>query len=607
MMFLGTCTLWAQRIPKPPKPPVNDTIPTSDSLNVVPKKHSPNTAKTAFCYDELDYVMKKDSLLGNVHHSVDGVTSLPLYQDSDEKLAQTFLNSTTLNIQGVNVLVARDDAESGLTYGDIKVSIYNVDDDFKPTTSLGSKTRSVLTDYTQQGTGHHTVYFSSEITVTGNYAVVVEVETAGGVMIIGGGKFDVAVPYYEGFSHHYTTSTVGIVPNVWTSLLDNFATDNGDGTFTYKNSEPMVSPIVDYEFTVNGTVPAMGTTGTEVAFANTSDMSALNRMTSLGIFNKYWKDKGQLASDSPQDSVFVWKTDASADDVYAKDLTHTYTEVNTYTPKLTMRSGFYYRNTCADAQDFSINITLPDCSIDGASLVCPDASITLTPSTSGVGLWGATPAGVVNVAGGVVTAPADAVGGTAVTITYEDAEKCIGTATHPITISTNCTPCTIDGDASVSVCIDSTITLTPSTTDGQWAELSAEDATIIELTNGVVKGLKVGTATVSYGSSATCLGNATKTIIVKDDCKKTSVGINESDAFASVTIAPNPTNSMITIAGLPDQATITVSDLNGKTLLVQHTHSTQAQLSLDSFVNGVYLVNIQSEEINGVRKIVLNK
>jgi len=605
-LLLGVASLWGQRqnlsgvkqLDTPFLSTVRATIPSFD-----------NVAKTATCVDTLAYVEAKRSLL-NTHY----ISGILLFQSDADKIAMTFTNNGSLTITGVELFATNRAFDGPTPTGSpttgitVKASVYNVNSSNRPTTLLGSATALLTYDWDDGGDIPRTyITFSPAITVTSNYAISVETTTTGGLMMM---LSDTVAPanttvllngnnVHEGLASFYTDYNAYTSPGNWIAAEEE--TNITDGDF-----EPFISPIVSYSLTANGSVPLTANANSPVTFTNTTDVSVFNKMTNASMFLKHWKNY-------PQDSIYVWSpsgdiSNTSTDLMWTStgDATHTYTVANTYTPKLAVLGGLI--NGCQDVKDFSITInpegTPPGpCSISGATTVCPGQSITLTVSAGG-GSWSTSDASIASVNNGVVVAASDATG--SVTISYGNSANCTGTATHPITISTDCgegppppTPCSISG--ATTVCPGESITLTASADGGSW---NASPTGIVEVINGVVTGKAVGQVTISYGSSPNCTGTGTKVVTVTN-C--TAVGIDETDAFASVTIAPNPTNSMITIAGLPQQATITVSDLNGKTLLVQHTYSTQAQLSLDSFVNGVYFVNVQSEEINGVRKIVLNK
>jgi len=546
-VFLGTTTLWGQRNPKS----INDTVPPpSADTNYVggnsigmssTKWNAKNiSSKTKQCEDVLDYAETKHTLLGNsipyMNHG-----SLFCFQVDNEKLSSAFINTGTISIKGVQVTCANLTNEGSPATGiNVKVSVYNVDEAYKPTTLIGSATSTDLVTYEFSNNVPWPipteVTFDTPLEVTGNYAVVVETTTPNGVLLVYTDRHNRAdgsdwQPAYtrELFAKFYTDLNNMVDYGNWNDISVNWWADPLYSV-TALQAELMIAPVVSYSITADATAPAEGTKDVEVTFTNTSNVSVLNRMTSFRMFKRHFKDL--LTGDYPQDSIYMWNPTGTTEAVWADNLAYTYPEVKHYHPKLTVFGGF--SQECEDVKEFEIDIeeaTLPNCEIEG--------------------------------------------------------------------------------DAKRTLCIDSTIVLVGKPEGASWG-LDAHDTEVADFALGSVKGLKVGKTIIKYLSETVCEGTAEVEIEVvecnKDgEPEKPSSGINESDVFASVTIAPNPTNNVISIVGLPEQSIITISDLNGKVLHVQNSIRTQEELSLGDFVNGIYLLTIQSKDVNGTRKIVLNK
>lgn len=143
--------------------------------------------------------------------------------------------------------------------------------------------------------------------------------------------------------------------------------------------------------------------------------------------------------------------------------------------------------------------------ITGSSTVCVGAATTLTSSVSG-GIWSTTTGkATVNPFGGVtgVAAGLD-------TIVFTVSTVCgTATATHPMTVNPLPTAATITGAS--DVCLGRTLSLGASIAGGTWASGSTSVATVS--TGGVVTGMSLGSATVSYTVSNSC-GSATTTVAV---------------------------------------------------------------------------------------------
>ncbi|MCD6019222.1 MAG: Alkaline phosphatase [Bacteroidetes bacterium] len=82
----------------------------------------------------------------------------------------------------------------------------------------------------------------------------------------------------------------------------------------------------------------------------------------------------------------------------------------------------------------------------------------------------------------------------------------------------------------------------------------------------------------------------------------TSVGFN------LISISPNPTNGFLTLSSKTDLQKIEVLSVTGQTMLTEIPTGTSHTLSLESFANGIYFVNVhQNDRIVKREKVVLNK
>lgn len=143
---------------------------------------------------------------------------------------------------------------------------------------------------------------------------------------------------------------------------------------------------------------------------------------------------------------------------------------------------------------------MPD-AISGSSSVCTGSSVTYTDVTGG-GTWSSSVLSIasVNAATGVVTGVTP---GTAI-ITYSNALGCDATKT----ITVNATPEAIGGTA--ATCLGATTTLSDATVGGAWG--SSNDAVASISATGVVSGVAVGNATVTYVLSTGCLATIPVTV-----------------------------------------------------------------------------------------------
>ncbi len=141
----------------------------------------------------------------------------------------------------------------------------------------------------------------------------------------------------------------------------------------------------------------------------------------------------------------------------------------------------------------TVNISSAIGSIAGASVVCTGQTATLTNSTSG-GTWTSsnTAIATVGLSSGIVSG---ITAGTA-TISYR-LSGCLATAVITITA----TPSAITGNA--NVCMGASTAFTHTITGGSWSSSNPSIASV-NSTSGIVMGVNVGTATISYFVSAGC-------------------------------------------------------------------------------------------------------
>ena len=143
--------------------------------------------------------------------------------------------------------------------------------------------------------------------------------------------------------------------------------------------------------------------------------------------------------------------------------------------------------------------------ITGAGSLCQSAMITLTDSAPG-GFWNSSDTAVVRMAGDIVNGAGP---GTAI-VTYLVTNFCgNAVATKSITVLPSPSAAAIGGPT--EICFGSVGTLTDSTSGGTWRSDSAAIASVTSA--GVVSGLAIGSAVISYSVSEIC-GTAVRTITV---------------------------------------------------------------------------------------------
>ena len=161
---------------------------------------------------------------------------------------------------------------------------------------------------------------------------------------------------------------------------------------------------------------------------------------------------------------------------------------------------------------FTVNAVGNTGTLGGPTSVCANATIQLTTTLPGGGLWYSGTPGVASVNSfGVVSG----VGQGTATIYYSVPNSCGGaTESVNVTVSPQVTAGTISGPG--SVCVNSTINLLTSGTPGGSWETSDHGVAVVD-GSGVVKGIGAGTATITYtppSSVCTAIPSATASVIV---------------------------------------------------------------------------------------------
>jgi uncharacterized protein YjdB len=155
---------------------------------------------------------------------------------------------------------------------------------------------------------------------------------------------------------------------------------------------------------------------------------------------------------------------------------------------------------CSVTATVTVN-TLPS-AITGTTYVCVGASTALSNSAGG-GLWTSSSTGIATIGSttGIVTGVAAGIA----TITYSLGTGCITTTT----VTVNIQPLPITG--TTHVCMGSSTTLSDATTGGTWNSGSTTIAPAGS-TTGIVTGLSVGTAAITYMLATGCMATTTVTV-----------------------------------------------------------------------------------------------
>jgi uncharacterized protein YjdB len=238
-------------------------------------------------------------------------------------------------------------------------------------------------------------------------------------------------------------------------------------------------------------------------------------------------------------------------------------------------------NVCGTAtatQIVTVN-PLPDAgTITGAASVCEKSTITLSDAVSG-GTWSMNVAGIVHITGsGLVLGVA---AGTA-TITYTVSNVC-GTdyTTKVVTVNPLPNAGSISGTASVNK--GGTTTLSNTITGGTWSTGAATVATVNA--SGIVTGVSVGTAVISYTVTNGCSASATTIVTVNP----VGTGIVTGAANVNISLYPNPTTGAFAV-NTPEAGNLSIYTLEGREVMSATVNAGTTSLSLPStMATGIYM------------------
>jgi hypothetical protein len=351
-------------------------IPASSPLlDAMPAKLA-GAEKSLLCADTLRYTQAKEQILGT-----NAFYTFGIWQADAEAFSMTYLLSgASLTINGIEFFGAND-ATNGTASCTVRASIYSVNGSNVPTTQLATGTVSV----SSTTAGYYYVNFGSPITVSGNYAVVLEATNAGGVFNVyvnnatAGQSYDETLARYKSNYYPNSAGSYVSVPVLTTGDATNFS----GGPY---NFEPLVAPRVSYTITTSSLAsPTTICAGSQVTFTGTSGPAGLltNRFTNYQIFRTYF-------GLSANDSTHVWDfDDASPLTWLVSGTTHTYSAAGSYDAAYYTLGGFW--NSCVDYGTSTITVNAipaaPTVTPGGPTTFCTGGSVTLTSSAASGNLW----------------------------------------------------------------------------------------------------------------------------------------------------------------------------------------------------------------------------
>jgi hypothetical protein len=469
----------------------------STQLRQVSSVTDPSLIKTLICQDTLRYPQAKEQILGT-----NNFYSFNAYASDNEVVSQTYLNSGNLTIKGVEFFGAKGSA----TNVTVNAAIYNVNASNVPTTLVGSGNVTITGAFTNTNAdyAYRYVTFSTPLTVTGNYAIVLTPST--GILnfwvtdLAPGQTYDEDFLRYKS-SYYPNSSNAYVSIPVLTNDAINFP---GNGTTIPPgpyNFELLAGPIVNYsintQFTPSATTVCQGT---PVTYTNgTTPMSVLgNRMSNLNLFLSYF---GVATSDS----TFVYDMDNTVA-VWNGNTTYTHPAAGTYDVTLITLGGFF--NNCTDFVSHTITVNpipaTPTITPGGPTTFCAGGSVTLTSSAATGNLWsnGATTNSITVNAAGSLTVTATALG-----------------CTSPASAATTITVNPLDNAAYTyptnAICDASPNQIPTTSTAGTFSVTPAGLVFVSTSTGEIdVAGSTAGSYSVTYTTSGTCPATSNQTVVI---------------------------------------------------------------------------------------------
>ena len=445
-----------------------------------------NGQKTLLCVDTLRYPQAKEQILGtNTFYTFD------IWQADNEAFSQTFLNTSSISISGVEFFGMNNDTD-GMPSVTITASVYNVNGANTPTTLITSGT----TTFTSNVQGYHTVNFAAPATVTGNYAVVIQATNTNGVFTVYVNNAAAGQPYDELYAR-FKSSYAGYASSGGSWITIPAFTEIGNNNF-----EPLLAPIVSYSINTQYTPSATTVCqGTPVTYTNGSTPTGAftNRMMNYQIFRTHF-------GTATADSTFVYDMDNMSPYIWSGTTTYTHPAAGTYDVLLGTNGGFW--SSCFDYTTQTITVNplpaAPTVTPGGPTTFCTGGSVTLTSSAATGNTWsnGATTQSITVSTAGTYTVTAAALG-------------CTSPASAGQTITVNALDNATFTYPSNAIC-DMSPNQTPTTSVAGTFSATPAGLVFANTTSGEINvgGSTSGTYSVTYNTSGACPNTSTQTIVI---------------------------------------------------------------------------------------------
>lgn len=467
--------------------------------------------KSLLCVDTVRYAYLKEQLYGS-----GDLFFFPIWNIDAEAITETFLLSGgSISISGAEVYAAK--GSGGAATVTLRARLFTVDASYNPVTQLA--TGSVTVSATTPGMRY--VSFGTPVTVTGNYAIVVDANNTNGRLNVVTNDTLVS-PYDELLSRvksNYYANSAGSYVNI-TTLSTGDLTNWPYGAHLW---EPVISPIISYNIATSGSVtPTPACEGTPVTFTNTTTPTGIlsNKMYN---YNALQSAFGGAASDS----TYAWNHGNSTPISWSGNHTYSYPAAGTYNATLFTLGGFW--NSCLDNAVFPITINptpaAPTVTPGGPTSFCPGGSVVLTSSAATGNTWsnGATTQSITVNAAGSYTVTATAAG-------------CVSPNSASTTITVNPLDDATFTYPSNAIC-DASPNQTPTTSVAGTFSATPAGLVFANTATGEidVAGSTAGSYSVTYNTSGACPATSNQTVVI-------SGAPDASFTYAQTSYCTNGTN-----------------------------------------------------------------
>ena len=242
-------------------------------------------------------------------------------------------------------------------------------------------------------------------------------------------------------------------------------------------------------------------------------------------------------------------------------------------------------NTCSRSTIVTVNPIPPP--IGGINSVCVGSSVTLSNSAAG-NTWSSANTTVATIStGGVVLGKEAGIS----TISYTNSYGCANT----VQVSVHAMPGANTGSA--TLCVPSgTTTLSNPAGAGTWTSSNNSMATV-NFNTGVVTGMNIGTARITYSKAAGCI-SVTQVTVTACAARPGMTAETDDDKTSWFTVSPNPTTGAINITTAM-AGSVAIFSIDGMQVLRTYAQAGNTAITLPATLStGIYMLRYTGNDGN---------